>query len=99
ACAGSRSLTIISITRRHTWEQRANWGSECGRSCDTFHRTMAHGKRRRSTKRAADESCVPTVRSTLPLLAWKVTPAFGSAGTSGFEVEVHDSSQKLVWSS
>lgn len=70
--------------------------THAGRHLDSPYDLTADGHR---AERAADESCVPTVRSTLPRLAWKVTPAFGSAGTSGFEVEVHDSSQKLVWSS
>ncbi|HEY5223816.1 MAG TPA: family 78 glycoside hydrolase catalytic domain [Microbacteriaceae bacterium] len=49
--------------------------------------------------RADDERIVATVASSTPMLGWKIGTEFGPTGASSFEVEVHDSSRHLVWTS
>jgi alpha-L-rhamnosidase len=52
-----------------------------------------------SAARTTGDKRVATVGSSAPVLGWKVDLDFGLLATTAFEVEVHDISGELVWSS
>lgn len=49
--------------------------------------------------RSVGDRGISTVASKTPMLRWKAAPENGSLEASGFEVEVHDLSGRLVWGS